>query len=148
MTTNTSYAEVIGDPIAQSKSPLIHKFWLEKLAIEADYRAYHVTPADLPDYIAQRLADPDWRGCNVTLPHKIDIMDLVADPGGVREKIGAMNTIVRQADGSLMGTNTDAAGFLAPIADTDWSKKHAVVIGAGGAARAVLFALKQAGIGE
>lgn len=148
MTTDTPYAEVIGDPIAQSKSPLIHKFWLERLAIEADYRAHHVVPADLTGYIAQRSADPAWRGCNVTLPHKIDIMDLVSDPGEVRDKIGAMNTIVRQADGSLIGTNTDAAGFLAPIADSDWSGKHAVIIGAGGAARAVVFALKQVGIGE
>lgn len=148
MTTSIPFAEVIGDPIAQSKSPLIHKFWLERLGIEADYRAHHVTPTELADYIEQRSADSGWRGCNVTLPHKIEIMDLVSDPGGVRDKIGAMNTIVRQEDGSLIGTNTDAAGFMAPIADTDWSGKHAVVIGAGGAARAVLFALKQVGIGE
>lgn len=146
--TDMPYAEVIGDPIAHSKSPLIHKFWLERLAIEADYRTCHVTPAELSDYIERRSADPAWRGCNVTIPHKIAMLDLVADPGGVREKIGAMNTVVRQADRSLMGTNTDAAGFLAPIADSDWSGKHAIVIGAGGAARAVLFALKQAGIGE
>ena len=148
MTTAIPYAEVIGDPIAQSKSPLIHKFWLERLTIEANYRARLVAPAELADYIEQRRADPAWHGCNVTLPHKIEIMDLVSDPGGVREKIGAMNTIVRQADGSLIGTNTDAAGFLAPIADTDWSGKHAVIIGAGGAARAVVFALKQVGIAE
>ncbi|WP_339688523.1 shikimate dehydrogenase [uncultured Parasphingorhabdus sp.] len=148
MTTAIPYADVIGDPIAQSKSPLIHKFWLDRLAIKADYRRHHVTPDELADYIEQRRSDPAWRGCNVTLPHKIAIMDLVSDPGGVREKIGAMNTIVRQEDGSLIGTNTDAAGFMAPIADTDWSGKHAVVIGAGGAARAVLFALKQVGIGE
>ena len=148
MNQNIPYAEVIGDPIAHSKSPLIHKFWLERLAIEADYRACHVSAAELPGYIEQRGADPAWRGCNVTIPHKIAMLDLVADPGGVREKIGAMNTVVRQKDGSLIGTNTDAAGFLAPIADSDWSGKHAIVIGAGGAARAVLFALKQAGIGE
>ncbi|MGB5483263.1 shikimate dehydrogenase [Parasphingorhabdus sp.] len=148
MTTSVPFAEVIGDPIAQSKSPLIHKFWLERLAIKADYRAHHVASAELADYVEQRRADPAWRGCNVTLPHKIDIMDLVSDPGGVRDKIGAMNTIVRQEDGSLIGTNTDAAGFLAPIADSDWSGKHAVMIGAGGAARAVVFALKQAGIGQ
>jgi len=145
MTTDMPYAEVIGDPIAHSKSPLIHKFWLERLTIEADYRACRVTPSELPGYIEQRSADPAWRGCNVTIPHKIAMLDLVDDPGGVREKIGAMNTIVRQKDGSLIGTNTDAAGFLAPIADGDWSGKHALVIGAGGAARAVLFALKQAG---
>lgn len=148
MTTNIPYAEVIGDPIAHSKSPLIHKFWLDRLAIEADYRACHVTLAELPGYIEERGADPDWRGCNVTIPHKIAMLDLVADPGGVREKIGAMNTIVRQADRGLIGTNTDAAGFLAPIADADWSGKHAILIGAGGAARAVIFALKQARIGE
>ena len=148
MTTDMPYAEVIGDPIAHSKSPLIHKFWLERLTIEADYRACRVTPSELPGYIEQRSADPAWRGCNVTIPHKIAMLDLVDDPGGVREKIGAMNTIVRQKDGSLIGTNTDAAGFLAPIADGDWSGKHALVIGAGGAARAVLFALKQAGIGK
>ena len=148
MTTSLPYAEVIGDPIKQSKSPLIHKFWLDRLGIEADYRACHVEPAELVDYIGQRSDDPNWRGCNVTLPHKIEIMDLVSDPGGVRDNIGAMNTIVRQADNSLIGTNTDAAGFMAPIADTDWSGKHAVIIGAGGAARAVLFALKQVGIGE
>lgn len=148
MTTSVSYAEVIGDPIAQSKSPLIHGFWLERLGIDANYCSRQVAPEALADYIEERRADPLWRGCNVTLPHKIEIMDLVDDPGGVREKIGAMNTIVRQADGSLIGTNTDAAGFLAPIADSDWSRKHAIVIGAGGAARAVLFALKQVGIGE
>lgn len=148
MTTDIPYAEVIGDPITQSKSPLIHKFWLERLDIKADYRACHVTPDQLAGYVEQRRADPAWRGCNVTIPHKIAMLDLVDDPGGVREKIGAMNTIVKQSDGSLIGTNTDAAGFLAPIADTDWSGKHAILIGAGGAARAVIFALKQAGIGE
>ncbi|WP_417620791.1 shikimate dehydrogenase [Parasphingorhabdus sp.] len=148
MTTDMPYAEVIGDPIAQSKSPLIHKFWLDRLGIKADYRACHVAASELADYIAQRSADPAWRGCNVTIPHKIAIMDLVNDPGGVREKIGAMNTIFRQEDGSLTGTNTDAAGFLAPIADADWAGKRAVIIGAGGAARAVIFALKQAGIAD
>ncbi|WP_373489718.1 shikimate dehydrogenase [Parasphingorhabdus sp.] len=148
MTKDMPYAEVIGDPIAHSKSPMIHKFWLDRLAMEADYRAFLVTPVELSGYIDQRQADPAWRGCNVTIPHKIAMLDLVADPGGVRQKIGAMNTVVRQADGSLIGTNTDAAGFLAPIADSDWSGKHAILIGAGGAARAVIFALKQAGIGE
>ncbi|MEH6791028.1 shikimate dehydrogenase [Parasphingorhabdus sp.] len=148
MTNPIPYAEVIGDPIAHSKSPLIHKFWLDRLAMEADYRACHVSPGELAGYIAERKADPAWRGCNVTIPHKIAMLDLVADPGGVREKIGAVNTVFRQEDSSLVGTNTDAAGFLAPIADGDWTGKHAIVVGAGGAARAVIFALKQAGIGE
>lgn len=141
------YAEVIGDPIAHSKSPLIHRFWLETLGIDADYRATHVTPDDLPRFIAERRDDPDWRGCNVTLPHKLAVMDLVDDPGDVRGTIGAMNTIVRGESG-LFGTNTDAAGFYAPIADLDLAGAPVVVIGAGGAARAALFALSKAGVGR
>lgn len=140
------FAEVIGDPINHSKSPVIHGFWLEKLGIEAEYRAHHVLPEQLRDYIQARQDDPLWRGCNVTIPHKIAVMDMVSDPGFVKDTIGAMNTIVRQDDGSLMGTNTDAAGFFSPLANSDWNGAHAIVIGAGGAARAVLFALKQAGI--
>lgn len=144
---NRPYAEVIGDPIVHSKSPLIHGFWLEKLGIEADYRATHVTTDELPRFVAERRNDPAWRGCNVTIPHKIAMLDLVDDPGDVRESIGAMNTIVRDAAGRLFGTNTDAAGFYAPIAELDLSGAAAVVIGAGGAARAVLFALARASIG-
>ena len=113
------YAEVIGDPIAHSKSPIIHGFWLEKLGIDAEYRATRVTSDDLPRFIAERRADPAWRGCNVTIPHKVAMLDLVDDPGGVRDSIGAMNTVVRQGPDTLFGTNTDAAGFYAPIADVD-----------------------------
>lgn len=143
----TVFAEVIGDPIAHSKSPLIHGFWIEALGIDAAYRRSHVLPVDLGDYLVRNAADPDWRGCNVTIPHKIPVMDLVGDPGDVRSNIGAMNTILRQPDGALIGTNTDAAGFFAPIADLDLTGKPVVVIGAGGAARAVLFALARAGAG-
>ena len=148
MTSSISYAEVIGDPIAHSKSPLIHQFWLEKLGIDASYNPHHVRPEELKKYVQQRSNDSNWRGCNVTIPHKVAIMDLVTDPGGVRNSIGAMNTIVRQEDGSLMGTNTDAAGFFAPLANSEWKGAQAILIGAGGAARAVLFALKQAGISQ
>ncbi len=141
------YAEVIGDPIAQSKSPLIHGFWLEALGIAGDYRRAHVKSDGLAAYIAERRDDPAWRGCNVTMPHKAAIMDLVDDPGAVRGTIGAMNTVVRQPDGTLIGTNTDAAGFYAPLAELDLEGAPVVVIGAGGAARAVLFALARANVG-
>jgi shikimate dehydrogenase len=144
----TIYAEVIGDPISQSKSPLIHRFWLQKLGIVADYRAHHVTSDGLAAYFAEREPDHDWHGCNVTLPHKQAVLDHVADPGGVRESIGAANTIFRNRDGGLQATNTDAAGFFAPIADIDWVGAPVAVIGAGGAARAILFALAQADVGE
>lgn len=142
------YAEVIGDPIAQSKSPLIHGFWLDALSIAGDYRRAHVKSEDLASYIAERRADPDWRGCNVTMPHKAAVMDLVDDPGDIRGTIGAMNTIVRQPDGVLIGTNTDAAGFYSPLAELDLEGAPVAVVGAGGAARAVLFALAQAKVGK
>lgn len=146
--TAVPYAEVIGDPIAQSKSPLIHGFWLDALGIAGEYRRCHVTPGDLAAYVEGRRADPDWRGCNVTMPHKAAVMDLVDDPGDVRATIGAMNTVVRQKDGSLIGTNTDAAGFYSPLAELDLEGAPVVVVGAGGASRAVLFALARAGVGH
>ncbi|TKD52343.1 shikimate dehydrogenase [Sphingomonas baiyangensis] len=135
------YAQVIGDPIAHSKSPVIHGFWLDALGIDARYDAEHVTPPMLRDYFVRAAADPHWRGCNVTIPHKIATLDHVGDPGGVRASIGAVNTVFRGEGGALVGTNTDAAGFYAPLAETDLAGSHAVVIGSGGAARAILFAL-------
>lgn len=146
--TGTPYAEVIGDPIAHSKSPLIHGFWLKALGMEAEYRACHVTPEGLGDYFAARRDDPLWRGCNVTIPHKIAVMEHVADPGGVRSSIGAMNTIARDEKGALIGTNTDAGGFYTPLGQSDFSGADVAVIGAGGAARAVLFALSRMEVGS
>jgi shikimate dehydrogenase len=141
------YAEVIGDPIAHSKSPLIHGFWLDKLGIEADYQRCHVTPDALAGYFAERRDDPAWRGCNITIPHKQAALEFVEDRGGLRETIGAINTVFRDGDGALVGTNTDAGGFIAPIADVDLAGAFVVVIGSGGAARAILFALAQVGAG-
>ena len=145
---STPYAEVIGDPIAQSKSPLIHGFWLDALGLPGDYRRAHVKSEELAAYIAERRIDPDWRGCNVTMPHKAAVMGLVDDPGDIRGTIGAMNTIVRQPDGALIGTNTDAAGFYSPLAELDLEGAPVAVVGAGGAARAVLFALARANVGS
>lgn len=145
--TDRPYAEVIGDPIAHSKSPLIHGFWLAQLGLHADYRAAHVTADGLGDYIASRAADPLWRGCNVTIPHKLAVMEHVADPGDVRSSIGAMNTVARGEQGVLFGTNTDAGGFYAPLGQSDFTGAQVAVIGAGGAARAVLFALSRMQVG-
>lgn len=142
------YAEVIGDPISHSKSPLIHNFWAAKLGLGVDYRACHVLPDGLGDYIAARAGDPLWRGCNVTIPHKLAVMDHVADPGDVRSSIGAMNTIARGEDGALFGTNTDAGGFYAPLGQSDFTGADIAIIGAGGAARAVLFALSRMKVGQ
>lgn len=141
--SSTIHAEVIGDPIAQSKSPAIHNFWLGKLGITAEYRACHVTPDALADYFTARRADAGWRGCNITMPHKQAAMPLVdrIDPAAAR--IGAINTVVPRQDG-LVGYNTDAPGFLEPLGDRRFGR--VTVIGAGGAARAILAALADRGV--
>jgi shikimate dehydrogenase len=140
----TIYAEVIGDPIAQSKSPIIHRFWLEALGLPGDYRHAHVKADGLADYIAARRADPDWRGCNVTMPHKQAVIPLIDRLDPSAERIGAVNTIVREADATLTGHNTDAAGFLEPLRPF-LGRQHlfrmARVLGTGGAARAIVSAL-------
>ncbi|MEO7383919.1 MAG: shikimate dehydrogenase [Novosphingobium sp.] len=142
------YAEVIGDPIAQSKSPLIHNFWLGKLGIDAEYRACHVRPEQLADYVAKRREDADWRGCNVTMPHKQAAMPLLDSIDPLAMRIAAVNTIVRGADASLTGNNTDASGFIEPLSGLLAQPslfRMARIFGAGGAARAIVVALADAG---
>ena len=142
------FAEVIGDPIAQSKSPAIHNFWLEKLGIDATYRAAHVRAEELADYLASRRADPMWRGCNVTMPHKQAVMPLLDRLDPLAGKVGAVNTIVPDGAGELAGFNTDVAGFLEPLEPLlaqPSLMRMARVFGAGGAARAVVAALAARG---
>jgi len=142
------YAEVIGDPIVQSKSPVIHSFWLEKLGIEGRYDHAHVTSEGLADYLALRRADPDWRGCNVTMPHKQAVIALLDRLDPLAARIGAVNTIVPDG-GALVGYNTDAPGFLEPLqpmlAQTHYFRM-ARVLGTGGAGRAIIAALADAGM--
>jgi shikimate dehydrogenase len=130
------YAEVIGDPIDHSKSPTIHKFWLEKLGIEATYRATLVT--DLSVYLRDRRGDTAWRGCNVTAPHKQAIIPFLdsATP------IGAVNCVLPEG-GRLTGLNTDVDGVREALVGADLSR--IVLIGGGGAAKAVVAALPEAG---
>ncbi|MFA7587599.1 MAG: shikimate dehydrogenase [Novosphingobium sp.] len=145
---NRPYAEVIGDPIVQSKSPAIHNFWIDALGIDAEYRAAHVRAEGLADYVASRRGDPDWRGCNVTMPHKQAIMPLLDRIDPLAARIGAVNTVVREADGMLAGYNTDAAGFLEPLREI-LAERHlfrmARILGTGGAARAIVAALSDEG---
>ncbi|MCW1382263.1 shikimate dehydrogenase [Novosphingobium sp. KCTC 2891] len=143
-----AYAEVIGDPIVQSKSPAIHGFWLGKLGIDADYRATHVTAEGLADFIAARRTDPDWRGCNVTMPHKQAVIPLIDRLDPVAARIGAVNTIVPE-QGELVGYNTDAPGFLEPLQPLLGDKHYfrmARILGTGGAARAIIAALAGEGM--
>lgn len=145
---STAYAEVIGDPIAQSKSPAIHTFWLEKLGADGTYGRCHVVADGLADYLASARANENWRGCNVTMPHKQAIMPLLDRVDEAATRIGAVNTVVRETDGTLTGYNTDAAGFLEPL-QTLLGETHlyrmARIMGAGGAARAIVVALADAG---
>lgn len=134
------YAEVIGDPIAQSKSPIIHNFWLEKLGIDAEYRRCHIRADELAGYFARRRGDAEWLGCNVTMPHKLAVMGLLDHVEVEAARIGAVNTIVRNQASVLGGYNTDAAGFFEPLAGLvgDQPYVFAYVIGTGGAARAIV----------
>lgn len=142
------YAEVIGDPVAQSKSPVIHGFWLEQLGIEGEYRRMLVKSEGLADYLGARRADPDWRGCNVTMPHKQSVISLVDRLDPLATRIGAVNTIIPE-DGALVGYNTDTPGFLEPLqpllAQTHYFRM-ARVLGTGGAARAIIVALSGEGV--
>ncbi len=144
----TAFAEVIGDPIAQSKSPAIHGFWLGKLGIAAEYRRNHVRSPDLAGYLAQARSLPEWRGCNVTMPHKQAILPLLDRLAPEAERVGAVNTVVPSGDGGLTGHNTDVAGFLEPLRG-DLGRSHyfrmARIIGTGGAARAIVAGLAAEG---
>ena len=141
------FAEVIGDPIAQSKSPIIHRYWLKRLGIEADYVRTRVAAAELANVLDRRHSDPDWRGCNVTIPHKETIIPLLdwLDPGA--QAIGAVNCVVPQ-NGDLVGFNTDIDGVAAALDSTELRGRKAAVIGAGGGARAVVSYLAERGIGR
>jgi shikimate dehydrogenase len=137
------YAEVIGDPIAHSKSPAIHKFWLDRLGMEGDYRRVQVRAGELEAYLASRRGDPDWRGCNVTMPHKADVAPLLDHVDPSARRIGAVNTVLRY-DEQLVGTNTDWQGLNLALGERSAAGRDVVLVGAGGAARAALEELRQA----
>jgi shikimate dehydrogenase len=141
------YAEVIGDPVEHSKSPVIHKFWLEQSGREGDYRRTRVTEESLAEYFRSRRQDSDWLGCNVTMPLKhavVGHLDQVNEEVG---RLGAVNCIKSNRRGGLYGTNFDAAAVLETLVPYPWSGR-AVLLGNGGAARAALWALALLGFEE
>jgi shikimate dehydrogenase len=137
------YAEVIGDPIAHSKSPLIHNFWLGKLGLKGEYRKVHVRPDELHAYFEGRRVDPAWRGCNVTIPHKQAILPLLDCVDAEVAEIGAANCVFPGPAG-LTAANTDIEGIYEALPVFRMGTP-ACLIGAGGAARAALAALKRLG---
>ena len=142
------YAEVIGDPIAHSKSPLIHKFWLGKLALAGDYRSRLCRSGEVAEYIRERCADPYWRGCNVTAPLKSEAAMAALDPTGLCARISAANALFRSALGCAVGANTDLHGIAAALDVPDSIGQSVCLIGAGGAARTVLEFLTRRGTTE
>lgn len=133
---------VIGQPIAHSRSPLIHNYWIKQLGLDAEYRREEVAPEKLADFV-KNLRDHGYIGANVTVPHKEAVLALTA-PDERARAVGAANTLWYD-DGTLRSTNTDVEGFLANLdnATPGWDRglENAVVLGAGGGARAVIFAL-------
>ena len=142
------YAEVIGDPIAHSKSPLIHNFWLEKLGIDAEYRAQRVIESELPSYFQARRNDPFFRGCNITMPLKEGSLPLLDTRQRAAAAIGAVNTVRRSEDGALHGRNSDIHGVWRAMAGIELARQTALLIGTGGAARAAAYALQRCEINE
>lgn len=146
--TRIPVAGVIGCPVAHSKSPRLHGYWLSKYGVQGYYIPLHVDSSDL-ERVIRTLPAMGFRGCNVTIPHKehaLAIADVATDRA---RKIGAANTLTFQEDGQIHADNTDAYGFVQSIrhAWPDWSPRsgRVTVLGAGGAARAIVVALLEQG---
>ncbi len=146
-------AGVIGWPVDHSRSPKLHGFWLAQYGLSGRYDKLPVPPEDVGAFLEALPKEPGFRGVNVTLPNKVAVLPYLAEVDPVARRIGAVNTIVVRPDGSLQGSNTDAFGFLASLradAPKMWRAANgpAVVLGAGGASRAIIVALLDAGTPE
>lgn len=144
-------AGVIGDPIAHSRSPALHGYWLQRYGLKGHYVPLHIAQQDLQKAL-EVLPKLGFVGANVTIPHKeavLKLADVVTDRAAL---IGAANTLIFRADGRLHADNTDGAGFIANLRQNapQWtpSAGPAAIFGAGGAARAVIAALIEVGVPE
>jgi shikimate dehydrogenase len=150
----TKLLGVIGHPIAHSLSPAMHNAAISHLGVDFVYLPFPVKPEDLKAALAG-FAAIDLRGFSITIPHKQAILPLLAEVSPIARAIGAVNTVYR-TDKGWCGTNTDVEGFLAPLqtpayqpkGGSDWSQKVAVILGNGGAARAVVAGCAQLGCAE
>ena len=144
-------AGVMGWPVAHSRSPLLHNFWLARAGIDGVYVPFAVPPDRVAEAL-RALAALGFAGTNVTIPHKEAAFAAVDEADPLARRIGAVNTVFVRADGSLAGTNTDAFGFVEALRGRlgAWSGAGAaaVVLGAGGAARAIVAALQDEGASE
>ena len=149
--SSTRLAGVLGWPVGHSRSPRLHGHWMQQYGIDGAYVPMAVKPQDLGAAL-RALPVLGFAGCNLTIPHKEPAVALVDRVDAVASRIGAVNTIIVGDDGSLEGRNTDGYGFLANLRDGEpgWSARRgaAVLIGAGGAARAIVVALLDEGAPE
>lgn len=137
------YAEVIGDPVAHSKSPFIHHFWLDWLGMTGDYRAVQVKAEDVGAYLDARKGDPAWRGCNVTMPLKQAIVPHLTSVDETANKVGAVNLIGRDR----IGHNSDVVGISGVLTSHIFAEDRNVhIVGTGGAARAAVAGMLKTGV--
>lgn len=130
---------VIGWPLAQSLSPLLHNIGFQTIGIDSVYMRWEISPEDLPTFVESVRLLP-ISGCSITIPHKVNILPLLDNISEQARLTGAVNTLYWQDD-ALIGDNTDVNGFLAPLGGMDLVHTDALVLGAGGAARAVVTGL-------
>lgn len=151
ITGATRLAGIMGWPVAHSRSPLLHGFWLRQTGIDGAYLPLPVRPEHLAQAL-RALPVLGFRGCNLTIPHKIGALAVADRVDPAARRIGAVNTIVVAEDGALEATNTDGYGFRENLREQvpDWEPQAgaAVVLGAGGSSRAVVTALIDAGVAE
>ena len=145
------HAFVTGYPVKHSRSPLIHGYWLEMLGLEGSYTRQEVAPEDFAGFVSRlKSGESGFVGGNVTIPHKETAFKLADKPDALSEELGASNTLWLE-DGRLHATNTDGYGFLANLdaAAPGWDRTdRAVILGAGGASRAIIQAVRDRGIAE
>lgn len=147
-TTSLLRAGVIGSPVGHSLSPLMHKYWFEAQGLNGQYEAIEVLPKNLGSAV-NTLKRDGLRGFNVTVPHKTAILQYLDKITPLARQTGAVNTVVIHADGTTTGLNTDGIGFIKHLNNSapGWPKdKPALLLGAGGAARAVALALINDGV--
>lgn len=141
----------MGWPVAHSRSPKLHNYWLQKYGLLGSYVLLPVQPENLATALAG-LPALGFAGCNVTIPHKVTAMELMHELDPMARRMGAINTIVVQPDGSLKGFNNDGYGYIQCLLDAqpDWRADAGpiTVLGAGGAARAVVLSLAERGAKE
>lgn len=142
---------VIGWPIEHSRSPAIHGYWLKRYGIEGSYTKRAVPPAEI-ERVLRSLSAEGFAGCNVTIPHKEAAFRLADVREASATAVGAANTLWLDAEGRLSAANTDTYGFMAYLSHSaeDWSRRDAPVsiLGAGGAARAIVYGFLEAGVAE